>query len=380
MPPPGGNQAAAALAAAVAPDPVAGAPPEAVRVAGSRELSRASRQEDRTGVWRSGVAARWYSDKGFGFIKPDDGGADVFIHKNALGGTRDLRLETCCAVRFVEVFDERKQKTHAQKDVVIKDPVVSSSPENSCSRSRSRKRSRPMYRQSALSRDFSDGGGSAAALQSAVLPSRAMEGAHSGPPTPILPAPVPSPTAESRSSNVEAMFSQTGQVPRGLELLTTSAGNEARVAPSLASGGIGRSAPMEVAEPTEVSLGIDSGDGYKNRVVLRNILVMAARVCLKRMVSSNKPGAFAQVTDLVNDMKVKFGFRVPTEITAKSCSSAPHFPLCILERYKFSVTTAPGRSLSLRYFVTLTVQILVHFLVLLHMGIIQLLCSTPLLP
>ena len=35
------------------------------------------------------------------------------------------------------------------------------------------------------------------------------------------------------------------------------------------------------------------------------------------MVSSNKPGAFASVTDLVNDMKVKFGFRVSTEITSK---------------------------------------------------------------
>ena len=92
-----------------------------------------------------------------------------------------------------------------------------------------------MNRQSALSQDFSDGGGSAAALQSAVLPSRALEGAHPGPPTPILPAAVPSPTAESRSSNVEAVFSQTGQVPRGLELLTSSAGNEVRVAPSLAS-------------------------------------------------------------------------------------------------------------------------------------------------
>ena len=46
-------------------------------------------------------------------------------------------------------------------------------------------------------------------------------------------------------------------------------------------------------------------------------MVMAARVCLKRMVSSNKPGAFASVTDLVNDMKVKFGFRVSMEITSK---------------------------------------------------------------
>ena len=95
---------------------------------------------------------------------------------------------------------------------------------------------------------------------------------------------------ESRSSNVEAVFSQTGQVPRGFEVLNTSAGNEARVAPSLASGGTGRSAHMEVSEPTEVSLGIDSGDGYKNRVALRNIMVMAARFALSAWCRRISPG------------------------------------------------------------------------------------------
>ena len=82
-------------------------------------------------------------------------------------------------------FRRAQATTYAQTVVVIKDSVVSSFPENSCSRSRFRTRSRPMNRQSALSRDFSDCGGFAAAFQSALI-SRAMKGVNSGHLTQIL--------------------------------------------------------------------------------------------------------------------------------------------------------------------------------------------------
>ena len=48
-----------------------------------------------------------------------------------------------------------------------------------------------------------------------------------------------------------------------------------------------------------------------------NFVVMTARVCFKRMVELNKPGSSVLVVDFVNDMKVKFGFTVTTEITSK---------------------------------------------------------------
>lgn len=54
---------------------------------------------------RSGKAVRWNEERGFGFIECDDGGPDIFIHRSALGESRDLRLHEGDRVEFEEIRD-----------------------------------------------------------------------------------------------------------------------------------------------------------------------------------------------------------------------------------------------------------------------------------
>eukprot|EP00965_Chrysotila_dentata_P256909 6212711-Pleurochrysis_carterae.AAC.1 len=60
----------------------------------------------------TGVACRW-NERGFGFIKPDDGGEDLFCHFSSIEDGKALREGA--KVEYVKVYDERKGKDRAEQ-------------------------------------------------------------------------------------------------------------------------------------------------------------------------------------------------------------------------------------------------------------------------
>lgn len=57
---------------------------------------------------------KWFNDtKGFGFIKPDDGGGDVFVHISAVekSGLRTLKEDQ--AIEYELFTDDKRGKTSA---------------------------------------------------------------------------------------------------------------------------------------------------------------------------------------------------------------------------------------------------------------------------
>ena len=61
---------------------------------------------------RTGEMTRWYKDKGYGFIKPDDGGEDVFTHVSDLVDG-DGSVQDRVRVTYVIEFDKHKGKDRA---------------------------------------------------------------------------------------------------------------------------------------------------------------------------------------------------------------------------------------------------------------------------
>merc|ERR1712070_467820 len=78
-----------------------------------RDRSRSrSRGRGGEGGRLKGTACRW-NDRGFGFIKPQDGGEDLFCHVSSIEDGNYLREGD--EVEYETTCDERKGKTHATK-------------------------------------------------------------------------------------------------------------------------------------------------------------------------------------------------------------------------------------------------------------------------
>ena len=58
----------------------------------------------------TGVVKKFFPDKGFGFITPDDGGEDVFVHRKCNGEDRTAYLEEGDKVEYEKQWEDQKGK------------------------------------------------------------------------------------------------------------------------------------------------------------------------------------------------------------------------------------------------------------------------------
>merc|ERR1719291_1431205 len=61
----------------------------------------------------TGTVKKFFEDKGFGFITPDDGSDDVFVHRSQCGEDRDAYLEEGDQVTYEVEWNDQKGKYSA---------------------------------------------------------------------------------------------------------------------------------------------------------------------------------------------------------------------------------------------------------------------------
>merc|ERR1719356_79493 len=58
----------------------------------------------------TGVVKKFFEDKGFGFITPDEGGEEIFVHRKIHGADRTAYLEEGAKVQFEKQWEDQKGK------------------------------------------------------------------------------------------------------------------------------------------------------------------------------------------------------------------------------------------------------------------------------
>ncbi len=110
-----------------------------------------------------GIVKFFHTDKGFGFIIPDDGGNDVFVHRSALRAGGLWSLTEGARVEFERTTDAARAKLQAIDIRII--------PSSDAEKPADRIRLAPMYRDLAAREDF-DGARQRAAVATGITPIR----------------------------------------------------------------------------------------------------------------------------------------------------------------------------------------------------------------
>jgi CspA family cold shock protein len=65
----------------------------------------------------TGIVANYKDEAGYGFIRPDDGGANIFVHARHIANADGLKKDQ--RVSFEVVTDDRRNKPRADRVRVI---------------------------------------------------------------------------------------------------------------------------------------------------------------------------------------------------------------------------------------------------------------------